>query len=88
MRQVGIIGNLLLLIPGISVVVRRLHDLGYSGWWYCILLILGSIPYIGIVLTLGMMLADSRPGTNKYGKNPKQIEFQSTEETLNRKKIQ
>ncbi len=26
--------GLLTLIPGIAAVVRRLHDIGKSGWWY------------------------------------------------------
>ena len=33
----------LLLIPNFSVIVRRLHDVGKSGWF----LLIGLIPYIG-----------------------------------------
>ena len=29
-----IIGGLILLLPNMSVTVRRLHDVGKSGWWY------------------------------------------------------
>jgi len=31
---------LAVLIPGIAVLVRRLHDVGKSGWWYFISLVL------------------------------------------------
>lgn len=39
------IGNVILLLPGISVKVRRMHDAGYSG-------IFSIIPVLGFVLTL------------------------------------
>lgn len=35
-----------LLLPGIGVAVRRLHDIGKSGWW----LLLGFVPVVGLVL--------------------------------------
>ena len=36
---------LALLIPGIAVVFRRLHDTGRSGWWYLL-----GIPYVAAVI--------------------------------------
>ncbi len=30
---IGIIGGLAVIIPGISITTRRLHDIGRSGWW-------------------------------------------------------
>ncbi|MEM8735251.1 MAG: DUF805 domain-containing protein [Planctomycetota bacterium] len=68
---VGIAGlNLLytlgVIVPGIAVTVRRLHDTGRSGWW----ILLGLVPFIGIFL-LVLMCLDSEPGTNEYGENPK-----------------
>ena len=38
-----IVTYILLLIPNFSVIVRRLHDVGKSGWF----LLIGLIPYIG-----------------------------------------
>ena len=65
-----IIFMLALLIPGIAVSVRRLHDVGKSGW----MLFVGLIPIIGIIWLLVLALKDSQPGSNQYGENPKSIE--------------
>lgn len=35
-----------LLLPGMGLAVRRLHDIGKSGWW----LLLGFVPIVGLVL--------------------------------------
>ncbi|HYD55562.1 MAG TPA: DUF805 domain-containing protein [Burkholderiales bacterium] len=63
----GILYALALLIPGIAVSVRRLHDTGRSGWW----LLIGFIPFIGWIVVLVFMVLDSQPGDNEYGPNPK-----------------
>ncbi|HUF51616.1 MAG TPA: DUF805 domain-containing protein [Longimicrobiales bacterium] len=59
---------LAVLIPGIAVSVRRLHDTGRSGWW----LLIGLIPLIGAIVLLVFMLSDSAAGDNQWGPNPKQ----------------
>ncbi len=61
-----IIGVIALIVPSIAIQVRRLHDIGYSGWWYFI----GFIPYIGGIIILVMSALRSEIGTNKYGPNP------------------
>jgi uncharacterized membrane protein YhaH (DUF805 family) len=61
---------LALLIPGIAVSVRRLHDTGRSGWWLLIVL----VPLIGAIVLLIFMLIDSQPGQNAYGSSPKGVE--------------
>jgi uncharacterized membrane protein YhaH (DUF805 family) len=43
-----IVGVLAVLIPGIAISVRRLHDTGKSGWF----LLLSFIPFIGSVVLL------------------------------------
>lgn len=53
-------------IPGLAVQVRRLHDLGFTGW----LVLLGFVPLGGFVLLVFMFL-DGQPGDNKYGPDPK-----------------
>jgi uncharacterized membrane protein YhaH (DUF805 family) len=63
----GSIYGLVVLIPGIAVSVRRLHDTDRSGWW----LLIGLIPLIGTIVLLVFMAQDSQPGTNQYGPNPK-----------------
>jgi uncharacterized membrane protein YhaH (DUF805 family) len=58
---------LAVLIPGLSVTVRRLHDTDRSGWW----ILIGLIPIIGGIALLIFMVLDSTPGGNQYGPNPK-----------------
>ena len=60
---------LAVLIPGIAVGVRRLHDVGKSGW----MLLIGFIPLIGAIWLIVLLATDSNPGDNKYGPNPKVI---------------
>ena len=57
---------LAILLPGLAVTVRRLHDTGKSGWW----LLIGLVPLIGIVI-LVFMVQDGQAGDNQYGPNPK-----------------
>ena len=67
----GIVSVLLaigLLIPSLSVSVRRLHDTNRSGWWLLICL----IPLIGAIWFLVLTILDSSPGTNRFGVNPKE----------------
>lgn len=58
----GICGvlTLLLIIPNLSVNVRRLHDVGNSGWF----LLIGLIPYIGAFILLAQYLAPSVPDSD------------------------
>lgn len=60
---------LAILIPGIAVAVRRLHDTDRSGWWA----LLGLIPIVGTIILIVMMCIDSTPGINRFGPNPKHI---------------
>ena len=59
---------LAMLIPGLAVAVRRLHDVGKSGW----MILIALIPLIGAIWLLVLMVADSNPGENQYGQNPKE----------------
>ena len=61
---------LVMLIPGLAVSVRRLHDVGKSGY----MLLLVFVPFIGPFWLLMYYLKDSEPGTNEFGLNPKGIE--------------
>jgi uncharacterized membrane protein YhaH (DUF805 family) len=61
--------NLLILIPSLAVAVRRLHDIGKSGW----MLLIGLIPLVGAIWLLILLLKDSEAGENKYGANPKKL---------------
>ena len=59
--------SLFVLVPGISVTVRRLHDVGKSGWFYFISL----IPIIGAIWLLVLLCSDSQAVDNVWGSNPK-----------------
>jgi uncharacterized membrane protein YhaH (DUF805 family) len=61
--------NILLLpiiVPMLTVSVRRLHDRGKSGRWMLIAL----IPIVGPIIYLAGMMIDSAPGANQYGPYP------------------
>ncbi|MFS0558240.1 DUF805 domain-containing protein [Brevibacillus sp. 179-C9.3 HS] len=58
--------SLAILLPTLSVIVRRLHDIGKSGWWFLI----SFIPLIGSIWLLVLMCQESH-GDNQYGANPK-----------------
>jgi uncharacterized membrane protein YhaH (DUF805 family) len=62
----GTVYALAVLVPGIAVSIRRLHDTDRSGWW----LLLGLVPLVGLVLIL-FMVQDSTASSNRYGQNPK-----------------
>lgn len=66
---IGMLYGLAILIPGLAVTVRRLHDTGRSGWW-CLIVFL---PIIGSLVLLVFMVLDSQTGANEYGDNPKEI---------------
>ncbi|KML54671.1 membrane protein [Burkholderia cepacia] len=58
--------SLALIIPGIAVSVRRLHDTGRSGWF----LLLGFIPIVGGILLLVWMCSRGTEGPNRFGADP------------------
>jgi len=60
--------SLAFLVPSLAVMVRRLHDIGKSGWWYFI----NFIPLIGGILLLIWFCTNSQKGENKWGANPKE----------------
>ena len=60
---IGVVVGLALLIPNMSVAVRRLHDTNRSGWW----LLLVLIPIIGWIVLIIFLASGGTPGPNKYG---------------------
>ena len=55
-----------LIVPGIAVAVRRLHDTNRSGWW----LLLIFVPNVGQIVLLVWMCSEGTKGANKYGDEP------------------
>lgn len=62
--------SLAILIPGIAVCVRRLHDVGRSGWFYLLIL----IPLAGAIILLVWFCTEGQRMSNKWGEDPKQSE--------------
>lgn len=61
--------SLATIIPSFAKLVRRLHDTNHSGWWFLISL----IPLVGPLILLRLLVADSDPGENRFGPNPKAL---------------
>ena len=62
----GIVG-LGLLIPALSVTVRRLHDTDRSGWW----ILVSLVPFVGGLILFVFQVLEGTPGPNRFGPNPK-----------------
>lgn len=57
------LAGLFLLLPSLSVQVRRLHDLDRAGgWWW-----LGLIPVVGWIVLLIWACTPGTPGPNRFG---------------------
>lgn len=52
---------------GITVMIRRLHDIGLSGW----LVLVGLVPYLGGIFLFVCALIPSQAAVNKHGAIPK-----------------
>ena len=64
-QKLGGIFSLAVLLPGIAVGARRLHDIGKSGWWQLISL----IPLLGWLVLIYWMVQPSE-GPNQFGSAP------------------
>jgi uncharacterized membrane protein YhaH (DUF805 family) len=62
----GLFG-LVVLLPGIAVALRRLHDVDLSGWWYLLVL----IPVLGsLILIFAFFIHRGTDGVNRFGPDP------------------
>ncbi len=59
--------SLFVLIPGIAVLIRRLHDTGKSGW----MILVSLIPIAGPIWLLVLLVTEGTKGANEYGPDPK-----------------
>ena len=66
--RIGYIYGFAVFIPSVAVGVRRLHDIGKSGWF----ILLSLIPLVGPIVLLIFYCMDSEPGENQWGPNPKE----------------
>jgi uncharacterized membrane protein YhaH (DUF805 family) len=69
---IGIVGLLAIvfifgvLVPQISVSVRRLHDTNASGWFFLLFI----LPYVGGLIAIVWGCIPGTQGPNKYGPSP------------------
>lgn len=64
-----VIAPLACIIPMIAVSVRRLHDIGKSGWYYLVFL----VPVVGTILMIIWGCQEGMVGRNQYGDDPKYL---------------
>jgi uncharacterized membrane protein YhaH (DUF805 family) len=60
------IASLALLIPGLAVWTRRMHDLDRTGWWWLLMF----VPVIGWMILLVWACTRGTRGPNRYGPDP------------------
>ena len=58
--------SLALLIPSIAVAIRRMHDIGKSGWW----VLIGLVPIIGFLVLIYFFVQEGEAKTNDWGPEP------------------
>lgn len=61
--------SLAVMVPSVAVTVRRLHDIGRSGWWALLMI----VPLVGALVLIFFAIQDSQPEANEYGPNPKGV---------------
>ena len=66
---VSYIIGLALLLPSLGLAVRRLHDIGKSGWWF----FLSFIPLVGAIILIIWWCKDSQMEPNEYGPVPNMV---------------
>lgn len=54
-------------LPGLALTVRRLHDVGKSGWF----IFISIIPIVGLIWLLVLFCTEGDQGPNAYGDDPK-----------------
>ena len=60
---IGVLIGLGLLLPNLSVSIRRLHDTDRSGWW----ILIGLIPVIGWIVLIVFYVQEGTAGDNSHG---------------------
>jgi uncharacterized membrane protein YhaH (DUF805 family) len=66
-------------LPALAVTVRRLHDLGITGW----LVLINIIPYLGGIILFIITVLPGTKGPNSFGPSPKETEASEVAEVFN-----
>lgn len=62
--------GLAVLLPGLGVAVRRMHDIGKTGWY----LLMSLIPIVGAIIVIVKLAQEGQPGSNQYGSDPRELD--------------
>ena len=62
---IGVVVSLALLLPGIAVSARRLHDLDRTAWWLLI-----AFTGVGVILLIIWDCMKGTTGSNRFGADP------------------
>jgi uncharacterized membrane protein YhaH (DUF805 family) len=62
-QPLTMISSLIFLLPSLAAMVRRLHDVDRSGWWYFIVF----IPVVGFLVLIFWATRPGTEGSNQYG---------------------
>ena len=62
----GAVGVIAAMVVGVQIGVQRLHDIGWSGWLYLLVL----VPYLGSVFNLVIMILPGSREANRFGAPP------------------
>lgn len=64
---IGLLVSLVFFLPSIAVAIRRLHDIGRTGWW----MLLVFVPLLGWIVLLVFYCTKSQPMPNQWGPEPR-----------------
>ncbi len=64
---IGVLASLVLFLPSIAVAIRRLHDIGRTGWW----MLLIFLPIIGWIVLIVFYCTKSEASPNQWGPEPR-----------------
>lgn len=65
--------KVLFIIPSFTLIIRRLHDLNYSGWWA----LLVFVPCVNFILGIYLTFFSGTVGENRFGADPLEAEEQA-----------
>ena len=78
---VGIVARLVITLVGLAVMIKRCHDIGYTGW----LSLVSFIPFIGFIFIIGLGLMPGTQGANAYGADPEAVVGHGATGTVDRR---
>jgi len=65
MGPISKIAAVVLFLPGLAVLFRRLHDIDRTGWWWLL-----GLTFIGFFVLIYWWCQPGTPGANRFGANP------------------